>query len=66
MRAKAKHIQPWGIKAKQALAARNMSIEQLAKEIGLSRPYVTHVINGGYLADDAKRKICDYLGISSV
>lgn len=63
---KTRYIQDWGMRAKKALIDRNMSQAQLAKELGLSRPYVTSIINGKHNSDDTKQKICDYLGISSV
>lgn len=48
------------------LWARNMTIEDLAKAINHSRPYVSHIINGRAANPDTMQKIRSYLGLDTV
>lgn len=54
---------PWGIKAKQILIERNMSITQLAEELGYDRVWISQVINGRKQSEILKDRICRYLKI---
>ncbi len=57
---------PWGIKVKQALLEKSMSITQLATDLGYDRVWVSQVINGRKQSDDLKDKICRYLKLDNV
>ena len=58
-------VPDWGKEVKKALIDRDMSIVELATEIGYSRAHVTNVINGVFDFPDLKKRICEYLGIPS-
>lgn len=53
----------WGKEAQKVLADRHLSVTKLAKNIGMSRPYVSCVINGRVICPKTKEVICKYLGI---
>ncbi len=58
----------WEKDVKKALIERDMTVSQLAAEIGFSRTYVSCVINGIYNSNSShsvKQKICEYLGIAA-
>lgn len=57
---------PWGIKVKQMLLEKSMSITQLAEDLGYDRVWVSQVINGRKQSADLKDKICHYLGLDNV
>lgn len=58
-------VPDWGKTVKKTLIDKDMSIAQLAKELDVSRPYLSNVINGALIYPELQRRICDYLGISS-
>lgn len=53
----------WGEAVKIELIKRHMTIAQLADHLGMSRSYVSSVINGRVYYEPAVRKISDFLGI---
>lgn len=56
----------WGIRVKQTLLERSMSITQLAEELGYDRVWVSQVINGRKQSEDLKDKICYHLKLDNV
>lgn len=58
-----KQLSAWGKSVKIALVERSWSISDLATEIGLSREYVTSVINERVISPSAKKRISDVLNI---
>jgi len=52
--------------AKKALIERNMTVKDLADELGFSRTYISIVLNGKLINEDIKAKIGAYLNISTV
>lgn len=56
----------WGIKVKQKMLEKSMSITQLAKQLGYDRVWVSQVINGRKQSEDLKDKICHHLGLDNV
>ena len=59
-----KRIQPeWGKAVRKVLIKRDMSINDLAESIGMSRTHVSAVVNGRLLSENAKEKICSFLGV---
>ena len=58
-----KNIPAWGKEVRKALIDREMTVEELAKEIGYSKGYVANNINGNFDFPDVRRSICAYLGI---
>lgn len=53
----------WGREAQKMLAERHLSVTKLAKNLGMSRAYVSGVINGRVISPGAKEVICKYLDI---
>jgi DNA-binding Xre family transcriptional regulator len=60
---KQKAIPAWGIKVKQVLIERQMSIKELAEAVGYGRTWVSQVINGTMQSEQLKDIICKYLEI---
>lgn len=58
-------VPDWGKTVKKTLIDRDMSMAQLAKELDISRPHLSNVINGALIYPELQKKICDYLGIPS-
>lgn len=56
----------WGIKVKQVLLEKSMSITQLAKNLGYDRVWVSQVINGKKQSEELKTMICHYLELDNV
>ncbi len=55
----------WAVEAKCAMIRRNdMTVTELAREIGVSRPQVSAVINGTIVSPVIKAKIQNYLGLT--
>jgi len=55
----------WCVEAKIAmLRQHNMSVTDLAKEIGVHRSYVSGVLNGRINAPEIAQKISKYLGMT--
>lgn len=54
----------WCKQAKMEMIRRDISVQDLAKEIGVSRQYVSALVNGRAFGGPAMKKIADYLNIS--
>lgn len=50
-------LPPWCKEAKKALVDRDMSVSELSEEIGLSRTYVSGVVNGRVYAPEIATRI---------
>lgn len=60
-----KNITPWGIQCKMQMVAKGKSLTDLSRETGLSRTYISAIINGRILApEDTKIKISKSLSVS--
>lgn len=54
----------WCKEAKIQMIRKDISVQQLADAIGMSRQYASAITNGRVIAEPAIKKISDYLGIS--
>jgi DNA-binding helix-turn-helix protein len=54
----------WSVRVKIAMLERNMTVAELAKKIGRSRPYVSLVVSGKLIAPPTNRMISDVLNVS--
>lgn len=59
----ARKLSPWCKEAKKALIDRDMEIGEVATELGMSRPYVSSILNGRVYSPVAVKKISDLLHI---
>lgn len=50
-------LPPWCKEAKKALVDRDMNVSELSEEIGLSRVYVSGVVNGRVYAPEIAARI---------
>lgn len=55
----------WGIEAKKKLLEKNMTVRDLAEELGICRTTVSAVINGKQIRPDVQIAILNYLGLSA-
>lgn len=53
----------WGKAVKKELIDRDMSVTDLANKLGLSREYVSSVLNGRLRSEHIKEQILDRLGM---
>lgn len=58
-----KKLSPWCKKTKIALIKKDMSITELADELGMSRGHVSAVINGRAYSQNTVKLISDYFNI---
>lgn len=59
----AKKLSPWCKEAKKTMIDRDLEVNDLAAELGMSRPYVSSILNGRVYSPVAVKKISDYLHI---
>ncbi len=59
----AKKLSPWCKEAKKTMIDRDLEVNELAAELGMSRPYVSSILNGRVYSPVAVKKISDYLHI---
>ncbi len=59
----AKKLSPWCKSAKITLIKKDLDINELASSIGMSRPYVSSILNGRVYSPVAVKKISDFLQI---
>ena len=59
----AKKLSPWCKEAKNTMIDRDLEVNDLAAELGMSRPYVSSILNGRVYSPVAVKKISDYLHI---
>lgn len=59
----AKKLSPWCKEAKKTMIDRDLEVNDLAVELGMSRPYVSSILNGRVYSPVAVKKISDYLHI---
>lgn len=59
----AKKLSTWCKVAKKTMIDRDMDVSDLAETLGLSRPYVSSILNGRVNSPVAVKKISDYLHI---
>lgn len=60
----AKVLSPWCKQVKCELVRRDMSVAQLAAEIGKSREYTSGVVNGRIYSEPAVKAISDVLNVA--
>jgi len=60
----AKTLSPWCKQAKKELIDRDMTVEELAHDVGLSREYTSAIINGRVYSGPAVKSISDRLNIA--
>lgn len=58
-----KRITEWHKAVKAAMAIRGLTYADLERDLGLSRTYLSAVVNGRIYSDIAVKKISDYLDI---
>lgn len=54
----------WCKEAKITMVRMDITVPELAKAVGMTRQYVSAVVNGRVVSPTAIKKISDYLGIS--
>lgn len=59
----AKKLSPWCKEAKKTLIDKDLDINELSEDLGMSRPYVSSILNGRVYSPVAVKKISDYLHI---
>lgn len=59
-----KKLSPWCKKAKIAMIQNDISVNDLAEELGCSRCYLSSTLNGKNTSIEIRRRISDYLNIS--
>lgn len=57
-------LPPWSKEAKIALIKKDMSVTELADEIGISRCYVSRVVNGSAFAPEIAERVSKALDIT--
>lgn len=60
-----KTIGAWGVEVKKALLEKGLTQNELARELGYGKVYVSSIINGRVKSDGAKQKISDYLNVDN-
>jgi DNA-binding Xre family transcriptional regulator len=55
----------WCKETKKAMIDKELSVQQLAEDVGMTREYVSALINGRVLSPNAQKTICTFLNISS-
>lgn len=59
-----KRTQPeWGKEVRKVLIEKDMTINELAECVEMSRTHVSAVVNGRLESVNAREKICSFLGI---
>ena len=56
-------LSPWSKSVKKELIERDMSIKDVADELGMAREYVSAVINGRVYSESAVKKISNLLNV---
>lgn len=59
----AKKLSPWCKNAKKKMIDKDISVAELADNLGLTRPYTSSLLNGRVYSEPAIKKISDYLRI---
>ncbi len=59
----AKKLSPWCKLAKKTMIDRDLEVNELADKLGLTRPYVSSILNGRVNSPVAVKKISDFLHI---
>lgn len=59
----AKKLSPWCKSAKKTMIDRDLEVNELAERLGLTRPYVSSILNGRVNSPVAVKKISDFLHI---
>lgn len=62
----ARTLSPWCKEVKIALIKRDMTVGELAEQIGLTREYTSAIVNGRIYAEPAVNAISDVLNIANV
>lgn len=61
-----KKLSPWCKKAKIAMIQNDISVNDLAEELGCSRCYLSSTLNGKNTSIEIRRRISDYLNICGI
>ena len=56
-------LPPWSKRAKMAMIEQDVSVNTLAEDLELSRPYVSSVLNGRVFSLPTMQRISEYLKI---
>lgn len=56
-------VPDWGKEARKAMIGQEITVIQLARDIGMARQYVSSVLNGRIVSPNAQEVICKRLGI---
>ena len=59
-----KKLSPWCKKAKIAMILKDISVNDLAEELGCSRCYLSSTLNGNKTSVEIRKRVSDYLDIS--
>lgn len=60
----AKKLSPWCKRAKISMIRKDISVQELAEEIGCTRSYLSAALNGLTKNQAIRRRVSDYLNIS--
>ena len=58
-----KNLSPWCKSAWHKMIDRGLTVREVADGTGMSRPYVSTILNGRVYSQVAVKRISDYLGI---
>jgi transcriptional regulator with XRE-family HTH domain len=56
----------FGKEVKKAIIDKDIKLKDLAKEIGISAPYMSDILKGNRIATKYKAKIAEYLGLDYI
>ncbi|MCC8157497.1 MAG: helix-turn-helix domain-containing protein [Oscillospiraceae bacterium] len=56
-------LSPWCKQAKIVMIEKDISVPELADYLGMSRSYISTILNGRIYSEPAVKRISDYLGI---
>ena len=59
----ARKLPRWCKEARIAMIEKDLDVSTLAKEVGMTRQYVSSLLTGRHISDTGIKKISDYLGI---
>lgn len=60
----AKVLSPWCKQVKHELIDRDMTISDLAEQVGITRQYASEIVNGRRYSEPAVKAISDFLNVA--
>ena len=59
-----RNLPVWCKETKKAMIDKDLGVQQLADAVGMTREYVSALINGRVLSPNAQKTICSFLNVS--